>query len=223
MPVRGDTTERRWERAHRIAAGRPDPAVRRAFRSRMAILIGAALLIGATPGVIGAVFGHRHRRPVRHVAQHQATGVLLVVAIDLLAVGLLLILAGLVQTVRWLRPRRQQPRLLDSPLLALKYRERRRVLRQINGKDSADAGILDITRHVAARLRSQHRPSAVLFAGLAVLFLGDAVLIPSAGEYFVAGLCTVMAVTALPVAGLPARRATRFLSQNPGADADIAG
>ena len=222
MPVRGDSTEQRWERAHRIAAGHPDPAVRRAFRIRMGILIGAGFLIVGAPAAIGAVFGHRHHRRMRHVAQHQATGVLLVVAIVLLAVGLLIMLAGLVQTVRQRRGR-PRPRLLDSPLLALKYGERRRLLRQVNGKDAADAASLDITRYVAERLRRQRQPSAVLFAGVAVLFLGDAILSPSAGRYFLAGLYAVMAVTTLPVAGLPARRATRFLNQHPVADAGNRG
>lgn len=218
MPVRADSTERRWERAHRIAAGYRDPAVRRASGMWIGLIFAVTLGVGVAAGLTIALVGRAHRRPVRHVAQHHATGVLLVVAVALSAAGLLLIVTGLVQTIRQGR-QRQRPRWLDSPMLALTYRERRRVLRQVYRKDPADPRILDITVKVAERLHSQRQLRPILFIGIAACSLGNAILTPSASRYFLAGLYAVMAVMALPVAALPGRRAARFLNQHPAAHA----
>jgi hypothetical protein len=214
MPVRGDSREQRWARAHRIAAGQPDPQVRRAFRVRLGLIIVAVTIIGVTAGVSLAAITHPHHRPVRHVTHPHSTGVMLIAAIITLSLGGALVLAGLIQRLRGPRRQRRQRSALNSPMLALTFREQRQLQRQINGKDPADPAVLDISRDVAARIQNL-QPSPVLFLGVALFFLGNALLNPSSARYVMGGVYAVMGLLLVPVSRIQQRRAARFLTQSP--------
>lgn len=220
MPVRGDSSEQRWARAHRIAAGEPDPQVRRAFRVRLGLVLVAMTIIGVTAGVSLAAITHPHHRPVRHI-QHHPTEVMLIAGFISLGLGAVLVVTGLIHRLRGPRRQRRQRGALSSPMLALTIRERRQLQRQINGKEPADTAVLDISREVATRIQNL-QPSPVLFLGAALCFIGNALLNPSSARYVMGGVYAVMGLLLLPVSRIQQRRAARFLSLNPLPAAGIA-
>ena len=206
--------ETRWADAGSILDGTPTESARRRlaqFRRRMrAGLVAAFLVALVVGGLLGWAIASGTDDGARSGTGDSSSGWADVVALVLLAAGVVLLAVGLVRMWRAGAWRGSW----SAPSLVLTRVQRKHLLDQVRGRRPADPARIRLARDVAGRLL-RLRGIDWVFAGVVVTQVGTAVGDPSAFRWlYVAAFCLGFAV----LLGLLRRQraqAQAFLDRNP--------
>jgi hypothetical protein len=170
-------------------------------------LIGGVVLLTGVGVVAGLLAGWAGWRPAptEPSVARQIAGFVLIVA------GLVLEITALVHLFRVGHGAGSQ-----SPLRALNRRDRRRAFGQIRGRLPITAAEEPLLLDVAVRLRGQRR-TGVVFSGLAVLLIGQAVAGGGLWRLVLSLVGCGLLVVAVGVIERDARHAEAFLRRHQGA------
>ncbi len=204
----------RWREANRLLDHTPDDAtvrhLRRRRRTALLIVGGGFLIIVVGSVFVAAIFagsGHHpvHRHTLRPPLWRAGPGLAVILC------GLVLLFASMVKQIRsgafgpkWARP-----------MTALTRRQRRLLYRQVMGKVPADAAQLPLARHMALWLIRQQGPFQLLFMGLAVGQVGQAILVAQLWRAVFAAALITVAVVCIIVLHQRATRAKLFIEHHP--------
>lgn len=196
-----EQAEQQW-----LTARFPDRTYEDSLRHGRRRRIAALVCVGLVCGVIGGVIGGSGGLDSTDDAARWRP----IAGFSCMAVGLVLEVIGIVRVVR----RRGQIRdNWRSPLLALPFRERRRVLRQMRGRGGVPEADLPLVRGHAIRTARQ-RHALLIPVGLLFAVAGQFLTASGSRSWFPAVLAVVMLV-ALPWQMRDIRAAERFLKRHP--------
>lgn len=205
---RPDTEADRWHLAEQIGNGQAQDEVRRIFRRRMQFVVTliGVLVVAAVIAGLAAAGHHSANRNHHHPIALWRT----------ILAGLLLIGGLAVEVWGLLRYRRSRLSVSNrtSPLLALRRREARQVLRQVQGRRPLEPGHVAVARNVAQRLVRQHQLQ-YLYLGLVAILLGNAVQSTSVSRLGLAVALILLYVGLYAWLSRLVRRATQFLAEHP--------
>ena len=159
----------RWAQAERLAQGQIDGTWRKRRRRQYLLVFLPILLVGVVAGVLIALLGPHHHRPAHHTDPPLWR--------EITSFALILIGAGVeFLAVRRMRKSGQLTRNWHSPLMALSFRQRRGVFKQVRGKQPADLAHLTVLRAVATTMQTAYRSGRYgVIAGVAIIAVGQAV------------------------------------------------
>lgn len=205
--MRDDPAESVWL-ASRFPGRDAETTIARARRRRLVIVTSLAVAAVAAGVVVGVVHGHDVRASPRHRSEpapwREVLGFLLLIA------GVAIELVGLVRLSR-------SGSLRDnwrSPLLALPFRERRRIVAQVRGRRPTPPEDVPVARGTARRLVNQAKAWPI-FLGLAMVTLGQLVMARNVVLAVVFGLVLGLFVVVIPLILRDVRAGRRFLTEHP--------
>jgi len=200
--------EARLAQAESSLRGRPDAQVRKWFRRRLLLAVGAVLVAGAAGVVTALVLPDTPspRRSESSAAQETIALVLFSTGLAVTVVAMVLLWRAMRRAGGW-----------RAPHLALSRAQRKDLLAQVRGLRPADAARLPLTRNLALRVVGQ-RWLVLMNVGLCLTNAGLCISSPSAGRGALAIVWVVFLVGAAPFVEREARRAQRFLAAHPPAD-----
>ncbi|MCW2523013.1 MAG: hypothetical protein JWO63_1348 [Frankiales bacterium] len=156
----------RWAQAERLAQGDVDDAWRKRRRRKYVLIIVPAVAVGLLVGLLAVALGHHHRPSHRSeppVWREAASLVLTLLGVGVEGASL------------WrMHGSGQLGRSWHSPLLALRFSQRRDVLKQIRGKRPLDHRHVAVVRQAALLMQAQTASRGMLL-GLALLGSGQVV------------------------------------------------
>lgn len=207
-----EVDDERWGEAQSVLDRMPTPTAHQRLRRHRTVslsVVAGLVLMSVAVGVLvfvlfrgsaGSTGGEDPDPPLWQVVSGTA---LLAAGLVLEVVGFLAMRRAGVYRDRWRRP-----------TSVLTRGQRRALLAQVRGRVPADPARLPLARYLARQLRVQ-MSGLLLYVGLVVLQIGQAVTNPSVWRSTFAAALTVLYAVVLTLFQRDARRADRFLAEHP--------
>lgn len=207
----------RWREALSLLDHTEDAAtkqhLRRRRRTALLIVAGVILIAALGSGFLGMLVASSGHHPAHQQAMHTPLwrGIL---GLAVSLCGLALLIAGLVKRVRsgafssdW-----------SAPIIVLTRRQRRHLLRQVDGKTPADPDQLPLARDAAWRLTRQEGMLRLVLSGVALTQVGQLIVLARLRFALLLGAVLLAFAVLAVVLHRRATRAGLFLHNHPPRD-----